>query len=85
MSLFSTPVVPHGNQGQQLKFVGSLGGTGSPAGLDDLLASVLTGEDEHPKERERLKGACDLQGMFLVMLNFGPKKKSRIWEVLMHY
>ena len=57
----------------------------APAGLDDLLASVLTGEDEHPKERERLKGACDLQGMFLVMLNFGPKKKSRIWEVLMHY
>ena len=29
----------------------------APAGLDSLLASVLSGEEEQPKERGRLKGA----------------------------
>ena len=48
----------------------------APAGLDSLLASVLSGEVGQPKERGRFKGACDGQGVSLRMLNFGLKKKQ---------
>ena len=49
----------------------------APAGLDSLLASVLSGEEEQPKKRGRKKkGACDGQGISLGMLNFGLKKNN---------
>lgn len=48
----------------------------APAGLESLLASVLSGEEEPPKERGHLKDACDSQGISLGMLNCGLKKKQ---------
>ncbi len=45
-----------------------------PVGLDSLLASVLSGEEEQPKNREQKKmGACDVQCISLGKLNFGLK------------
>ena len=47
------------------------------AGLDSLLASVLSGEEEQLKKRGRnKKGACDGHGISLGMLNIGLKKKQ---------
>ena len=49
----------------------------APAGLDSLLVSVLSGEEEQLKKRGRKKkGACDGQGISLGMLNFDLKKKQ---------
>ena len=48
----------------------------APAGLDSLLASVLSGEVEQSKERGSFKGVCDGQCISLGMLNFGLKKKQ---------
>ena len=48
----------------------------APAGLDSLLASVLSGEVGQPKKSGRFNGACDGQGLSLGMLNFGLKKKQ---------
>ena len=48
----------------------------APAGLDSLLASVLSGEVGQPKKSGRFNGACDDQGLSLGMINFVLKKKQ---------
>ena len=48
----------------------------APAGLDTLLASVLSGEVGQPKKSGRFNGACDGQGLSLGIINFVLKKKQ---------